>query len=132
MILFVLPRAGSISPWSSKATDIARICNLNEVVDRIERGVLFALTLDNPEADISPFIHLLHDRMTQSVHINALPSAEDIFHTSSTTKRRPLTTVDLLSHSTHEDRVSVLQQANVDLGLALSGSDIEYLGTFLV
>ncbi|KAK1231584.1 phosphoribosylformylglycinamidine synthase [Marasmius sp. AFHP31] len=127
LTLFVLPRAGSISPWSSKATDISRICNLSQVVERIERGILFVLTLDTPRPDISSFVHLLHDRMTQSVHINALPPAEDIFNTSSTTKRKPLTTIDLLSHSSHEERVSVLQKANVDLGLALSGSDIEYL-----
>ncbi|KAL0577133.1 phosphoribosylformylglycinamidine synthase [Marasmius crinis-equi] len=128
LTLYILPRPGSISPWSSKATDIARICNLGGIVERIERGVLFVVSAAGDKTvNISPFVHLLHDRMTQAVHPNALPSAEEIFHSSSNTKRKPLTTVDLLSHKTHEAKVSVLQKANVDLGLALSGSDIEYL-----
>ncbi|KAG7089486.1 hypothetical protein E1B28_011166 [Marasmius oreades] len=132
LLLFVLPRPGSISPWSSKATDIAGICNLGCVIQRIERGVVFLLTFNDDAketevVDISPFAPHLHDRMTQSIHRNILPPSEEIFHTSSMTKRKPLTTIDLLSHNTREGRVSVLRQANVDLGLALSDSDVEYL-----
>src|SRR5690606_28170988 len=63
--LFIVPRLGTISPWSSKATDIARICGLSNV-RRLERGR--RVVLDAPDSmDVSPLLPLLHDRMTESV-----------------------------------------------------------------
>jgi hypothetical protein len=60
-LVLVVPRLGTISPWSSKASDIARNCGL-ELVRRIERGTVFYI--EGTKTDLS---HLLHDRMTQTV-----------------------------------------------------------------
>jgi phosphoribosylformylglycinamidine synthase len=68
LLLYVVPRKGTISPWSSKATSIAAVCGLKDVVARIERGVLFSLVFDGEyksEDDGYPFADVLHDRMTQ-------------------------------------------------------------------
>jgi phosphoribosylformylglycinamidine synthase len=67
-LLCVVPRKGTISPWSSKATSIAHVCGLEKEVQRIERGVLFSLVFDgqhkNPQGPYL-FADILHDRMTQ-------------------------------------------------------------------
>ncbi len=66
--IIVLPRLGTISPWSSKATDIAHNCGL-AAVSRIERGVTYTLA-GEPEPireQLAPVAALLHDRMTESV-----------------------------------------------------------------
>lgn len=68
LLLYVVPRKGTISPWSSKATSIAVVCGLADVVQRIERGVLIALQFDGPYQNPQgpyPFADALHDRMTQ-------------------------------------------------------------------
>lgn len=127
-IVFVLPRAGSISPWSSKATDISRICNLGEHIERLERGFVFVFETTSGRAltqdDLQSFAHLLHDRMTQAVHLT-VPPADTIFSHKSVS---PLRTVDLLaqdpSGGTARDR---LVAANKELGLALSVDEIDYL-----
>src|SRR5881394_222503 len=64
--LLVVPRIGTISPWSSKATDIARICGL-AAVRRIERGTLYILDIALDAAQRERIAALLHDRMTESV-----------------------------------------------------------------
>jgi phosphoribosylformylglycinamidine synthase len=64
--LLVVPRVGTISPWSSKATDIARICGL-AAVRRIERGTLYSLDATLDAAQRERVAALLHDRMTDSV-----------------------------------------------------------------
>ncbi|KZV93420.1 phosphoribosylformylglycinamidin [Exidia glandulosa HHB12029] len=120
--VYVFPRPGSISPWSSKATDIARICNLGPVVSRLERGVIFRLSLIDGTSltldSISPISHLLHDRMTQVVYL-AQPA--DDAHTAAP---RPLRTVQLHDAADAQAR---LVEANRDLGLALSADEITYL-----
>jgi len=68
LLLYVVPRKGTISPWSSKATSITAVCGLGEVVQRIERGVLISLVFDGEYKDSEgpyPFADALHDRMTQ-------------------------------------------------------------------
>jgi phosphoribosylformylglycinamidine synthase len=74
LLLWVSPRKGTISPWSSKATSIAIVCGLGNVLDRIERGVLFSLTFDGPfDASAGlPFADAIHDRMTEVRWIAAL------------------------------------------------------------
>lgn len=127
-VVFVLPRAGSISPWSSKATDISRICNLGDHIERLERGFVFVFETTSGRAltqhDLQSFAHLLHDRMTQAVHLT-VPPADTIFAHKSVS---PLRTVDLLaqdpSGATARDR---LVAANKELGLALSADEIDYL-----
>jgi phosphoribosylformylglycinamidine synthase len=109
---YVLPRPGTISPWASKATDIAHNCGLNQV-NRIERGILY--TIDTP--DEVP-LELLHDRMIEAVFDN-LDDCAALFQTH---QPRPLNEIDTL-HQGH----SALVQANIDLGLALSPDEIDYL-----
>ena len=108
----VLPRAGTISAWSSKASDIFRICGMDKV-KRVERGVRwFAAT-----ADASWDPALLHDRMTQTL------LREESFDAVFTSEApREVATVSLSG-----DGFAALDDANVALGLALSGEEIAYL-----
>jgi len=112
---WVLPRLGTISPWSSKATDILHVCGLTQI-ERIERGILWAFTGINglPAAAIA----LLHDRMTESV-LSGLDEAAGLF---SHEAPRPLKTTPILVAGRE-----ALVQANSDLGLALSDDEIDYL-----
>ncbi|KAG8970331.1 hypothetical protein FRC03_009604 [Tulasnella sp. 419] len=127
-VLYVIPRAGAISPWSSKATDISRICDLHQNIARIERGIAYSLTTsDNSllsDDELSRIHPLVHDRMTQAVfHRPILPT--DLF-THSTPS--PLRTVDLLSGGLNEEQAKErLKDANRALGLALTLDEIEYL-----
>lgn len=65
VLVYVSPRKGTISPWSSKATSIAHVCGLDKFVERIERGVLFGFTIKGGVLDVKVFADQLHDRMTQ-------------------------------------------------------------------
>jgi phosphoribosylformylglycinamidine synthase len=126
--LFVVPRLGSISPWSSKATDIASLCNLRGHISRLERGRVYVFQLDETQTlapeDIRSFVHLIHDRMTQIV-VQKLPEQESIFAHSSPA---PLRTIDLISASengtTAHERMMV---SNKELGLALASDEVDYL-----
>lgn len=109
----VIPRLGTISPWSSKATDIAHNAGLSDV-RRIERGMLYYIDSTKRE-EIAP---LLHDRMTEVV-LDSVQSAEDMF---STPKSRPLIVVDVLKGG-----AEALRKANLEQGLALSDDEIGYL-----
>jgi phosphoribosylformylglycinamidine synthase len=70
--LYVVPRPGTISPWSSKATDIARACDITGV-ERIERGICYGLKFNGKVtgADVLALSHLLFDRMTEAVFVSA-------------------------------------------------------------
>jgi phosphoribosylformylglycinamidine synthase len=109
----VVPRQGTISPWSSKATDIFRICDLHKVL-RVERGVRWYL---NPAASQEQDLGGLYDRMTERlVYEDALDS---VFQDA---EPRSLTMVAVLA----EGRAA-LEQANASLGLALSDDEVDYL-----
>ena len=109
---YVVPRPGTISPWASKATDIAHNCGLNQV-NRIERGILFTIaTPDEVPVDF------LHDRMIEAVFAN-LDDCASLFEVH---QPRPLQQIDTTGQG-H----SALVQANGDLGLALSSDEIDYL-----
>jgi len=117
-LILVVPRPGTVSPWSSKATDIAHNCGLHDIA-RIERGLAFyvedvQLTADQREQVAA----LLHDRMTEVV-LDSEEQAEVLFQQA---EPRALTSVDVLGGG-HK----ALQEANVALGLALSEDEIEYL-----
>ena len=124
--MYVLPRPGSISPWSSKATDIARMCHLGDYVQRLERGVYFHATLSNgsplSENDWKRISYLLYDRMTQ-VSQSDPPAESDIVFAA---QPRPLRTIPLSSLPPNEAK-RALQEANVTLGLALTEDEIDYL-----
>ncbi|WHP32547.1 phosphoribosylformylglycinamidine synthase [Trabulsiella odontotermitis] len=117
-LLLVTPRPGTISPWSSKATDIARNCGLSQVV-RLERGVAWyvdASTLTPEQWDA--VAAELHDRMMESV-FTSLDEAEKLFAHH---QPAPVTAVDLLGQGRQ-----ALIDANQRLGLALADDEIEYL-----
>ena len=120
--LLVVPRLGTISPWSSKATDIAQHCALPQV-ERIERGVAYYFKTRNgkalTETERKAILPLLHDRMTESVLDNINGVAEKIFQHGTP---QPLSTVDILKGGK-----TALEAANRQLGLALSADEIEYL-----
>jgi phosphoribosylformylglycinamidine synthase len=117
----VLPRPGTISPWSSKATDIAHNCGL-AAVNRIERGVVFEVASAHGgppgSADRNALLPLIHDRMTEAV-FDSLDDAALLF---SHFAPRPLTTIPLL-----EQGKVALETANAELGLALAPDEIDYL-----
>jgi phosphoribosylformylglycinamidine synthase len=117
--LLVVPRFGTVSPWSSKATDIAHVCGL-AVVRRIERGVAWFVASPQRlgDAEWAAVGALVHDRMTESVLRDA-NAAEALFSHASP---QPLRTVPLL-----EGGAAALEAANVELGLALAADEVEYL-----
>ena len=116
-LILVVPRPGTISPWSSKATDIAHVCGL-ENIERIERGVVYYLEGSLEEKDLAEASRLLHDRMTESVFYD-LDEAEALFLHA---EPRPFISVDILNGGRE-----ALVNANGELGLALSDDEIDYL-----
>ena len=116
--VFTLPRFGTTSPWSSKATDIAKVCGLTSI-EKIERGVVFTLALkDKDSAPSKEAIEMLYDRMTEVI-ITDLKQAKEIF---SSLEPQPFSDVDILS-----DGKKALETANIELGLALNNDEIDYL-----
>ncbi len=117
--LFTVPRPGTISPWSSKATDIAHACGL-DTIERIERGICYGLLLkaDPGKASLAAVGRHLFDRMTETL-IEKGDQAEMLFEAHAPL---PLGTIPLL-----KEGPDALVRANSELGLALSADEIEYL-----
>ncbi len=127
LLQVIAPRPGTISPWSSKATDIARLCGL-AAVQRIERVIAYTFDVDPPGSRF-PFSPLdagqlkvlrpfLHDRMTQAV-LGDLEACAALFKHE---QPRPLGTVPVLATGR-----AALVSANSYLGLALAADEIDYL-----
>lgn len=118
-LFLVTPRAGTISPWASKATDIAHNCGLT-VVERIERGVAYAVQASAPlsDSDQQKITAALHDRMTEMV----LSDPQEAIVLFNVAEPEALRYVDISG-----DAKAALAQANRDWGLALSTDEIEYL-----
>ena len=116
-LFLVIPRFGTISPWSSKASDIARNCGLAKI-ERLERGIAYYVSGELSAADQQAVAAVLHDRMTQLV-LGALEEAAGLF---SHAEPKPLTAVDVLGGGR-----AALAKANVELGLALAEDEIDYL-----
>lgn len=120
-LFLVLPRFGTISPWSSRATDIAQHCGLDNTL-RIERGVAYYLA----KQDGQPFTEqqrkqvqaLICDRMTETV-VHQFEQAQALYHQG---QPKPLSSVDIL-----QGGKAALEQANQALGLALSPDEVDYL-----
>lgn len=128
-LIVVAPRLGTVSPWASKATDIAHNCGLP--IRRVERVTEVRLTLKAgligtltggakplTEQELQAAAALLHDRMTESV----LPSREEARRLFDDKQGAPLERVDVLGRGR-----AALDEANVTFGLALSDDEIEYL-----
>ncbi len=115
--ILVTPRLGTISPWSSKATDIAHNCGFDKIV-RIERGTMFSLDTKSLDAATrEAVLAVLHDRMTESV-LDNVDAAALFAHYSP----QPLSSVDVVGGGR-----AALVSANSELGLALSEDEIDYL-----
>jgi phosphoribosylformylglycinamidine synthase len=123
-LIVIMPRLGTVSPWASKATDIARNCGLN--VRRVERvmhvrvelkkGLLKKSVLSQEE--LSTIAALLHDRMTESVAFEP-QAALALFNEL---PEQPMLSVDVLGQGR-----AALEQANTQFGLALASDEIDYL-----
>jgi phosphoribosylformylglycinamidine synthase len=116
-LFLVLPRFGTISPWSSKASDIARNCGLAKI-QRLERGIAYYVAGELSDAEAELVAAALHDRMTQLV-LGNLEQAAGLF---SHAEPKPLTAVDVLNGGR-----AALEHANSELGLALADDEIDYL-----
>jgi phosphoribosylformylglycinamidine synthase len=117
--VLVVPRPGTISPWASKATDIAHVCGL-EFVQRIERGIEYRVDVDGP-LERDAWLGLaapLYDRMTET----ALPDFDGARRLFESHEPRPLRRIPL-----GEAGRPALEAANRQMGLALSADEIDYL-----
>jgi phosphoribosylformylglycinamidine synthase len=116
--VLVVPRAGTISPWSSKATDIAQVCGL-AAVRRLERGIEYRLRAARPlgPAQLMRLAPVLLDRMTEMALLDPAEAAR-LFAQA---PPRPLARVSLARGR------EALEEANQALGLALSADEIDYL-----
>ncbi|HSN18891.1 MAG TPA: phosphoribosylformylglycinamidine synthase [Gammaproteobacteria bacterium] len=118
-MVLVVPRLGTVSPWASKATDIAHSCGLKKI-RRIERGTAFYLHVA-AGLDAQAFTGaaaLLHDRMTQSILRDTADAVQLFAHT----RPAPLKSVDLMAGGRQ-----ALVDANREYGFALSDDEIDYL-----
>ena len=118
-LLVVAPRPGTISPWSSKATDILQVSGLANV-RRIERATTYSLKLNTAltQEQHQRVADILHDRMTETV-FDKLEDTQVLFNEA---EPAALAEIDI-----HVNAGSELKKANVALGLALSADEIEYL-----
>ncbi len=123
-LVVVAPRLGTVSPWASKATDIAHNCGL--AVHRVERVVEYRLTLKSgllgknalTTEQLGQVAALLHDRMTES----AVATRDEACALFTELHPAPMEHVDVLAGGR-----AALEQANVQFGLALAEDEIEYL-----
>ncbi|MFP6844455.1 MAG: phosphoribosylformylglycinamidine synthase [Thalassolituus sp.] len=112
----VIPRFGTISPWSSKATDIAHNCGLGNVL-RLERGITYYVEgISAAEREVAAAV--LHDRMVETVLENSEGAGAMFSHA----QPAPLTEIDLLGGGRE-----ALVAADQNLGLALADDEIDYL-----
>jgi phosphoribosylformylglycinamidine synthase len=120
-LLLVTPRPGTISPWASKATDIAHSCGL-ESIERIERGVAYRIATRREKplsgTDRAALLPLIHDRMTEAVFVS-LDDARQLF---THFEPRPLQKIELARGGR-----AAIQEADAAMGLALSSDEIDYL-----
>ncbi|MCA0294197.1 MAG: phosphoribosylformylglycinamidine synthase [Actinobacteria bacterium] len=119
-VVAVAPRLGTLSPWASKATDIAHNCGV--AVRRVERVVEYTLALDAPltPQEWDACADLLHDRMTESAFGDVAASAA-LF---AEREAEPMAHVDVLGRGR-----AAIEEANTTFGLALSDDEIDYLVT---
>ena len=114
---YVTPRKGTISPWSSKATDIFRNCGLKGIA-RVERGIRYCISAQAAKMaalPVSKGIGALYDRMTEGVYTDL----DDLFDCP---PPKPGVTFDVLGRG-----VEAIREANVSLGLAISEPEMQYL-----
>ena len=113
--IVVIPRLGTISPWSSKATDIMHLCDMTQI-KRIERAVVYHF--DAKIKNQSAVLACVVDKMTES-ELSSIDEANTIFDNF---EPRPFSNVDILNQGK-----TALEKTNIELGLALSDGEIDYL-----
>ncbi|KAJ1958279.1 phosphoribosylformylglycinamidine synthase, partial [Linderina pennispora] len=149
--IWVLPRRGTISPWSSKATDIFRLCGLGDIVRRVERGTVYQIEFDLDVVDNvdvmanSDLANAISDRMTETLY-DGCPAATVVFEQAPPRKLRqvPVRGAEA-SHVVEEiesieaaataateiastqQAIELLSRANREQGLALADDEIAYL-----
>lgn len=116
-LILVTPRPGTISPWASKATDIAHNCGLKQV-HRVERGIAYYIEGELSAEQLAQATALLHDRMTEATHTE-LEAAAQLFRNDSP---REMSSVDILGGGRE-----ALAAANIEQGFALADDEIDYL-----
>jgi len=113
----ISPRIGTISPWSSKASDICKLCGLS-IVSRLERGINYHFDRLINDQELVTILELVMDKMTES-HLEDINDSDLLFNEF---KPNEFNSIDILSHGK-----SAIIQANTELGLALSEREINYL-----
>jgi len=113
--IWIAPRTGTQSPWSSKATDILRNTGFDNIT-RIERARVVRVT--NPH-DLKPLAGALHDRMTESVFFDGEYQLREMF---APRQEKPLAHIDILTHG-----ANAIAEADRELGLSLAPDEIDYL-----
>jgi phosphoribosylformylglycinamidine synthase len=116
--ILVVPRLGTISPWASKATEIARHCDLPLL--RLERGVEYSWSSKKKLSEVQNqlIFSVLHDRMTESIFFDSTKASE----LYQTLEDKFFQRIDIISGGS-----KALEEANISMGLALSRDEIEYL-----
>jgi phosphoribosylformylglycinamidine synthase len=115
--IFVIPRFGTISPWSSKATDILHACGLIEL-SRIERGKLYQFKFSSRDVDFGAILPFIHDQMVETCCFQ-VASLNKIF------AHHPPTLNEVIPFL--EKGIAAINEANMRLGLMLSAKDVQYL-----
>ena len=115
--IIVIPRIGTISPWSSKATDIFKLCSLHEI-RRIERGIIYHFSRKIKTEELEAILSYVMDRMTES-HLKDISDSSLLFDKLKPNSYR---SIDIL-----KEGKSAIIKANIELGLALSDGEIDYL-----
>lgn len=119
---YISPRTGTISPWSSKATNIAHVCGYQEIVKRVERSSVVTIALrGEPPAFPPPFANELYDRMIEDLS----PDPPDLHAMFAEHAPTPAKSIPLFGQGVGARKL--LNQANTELGLALDSSEIDYL-----
>ena len=113
----ISPRIGTISPWSSKASDICKLCGLS-VISRVERGINYHFDRKINAQELIIILELVMDKMTES-HLREINESDLLF---SEFKPNEFNSIDILTFGK-----SAITDANNELGLALSESEINYL-----
>ncbi|WP_372760165.1 phosphoribosylformylglycinamidine synthase [Pseudoalteromonas sp.] len=116
-LVLVTPRPGTISPWASKATDIAHNCGLKQV-HRVERGIAYYVEGELTAEQLAAVTALLHDRMTEAT-LSQFEDAAQLFRSDAP---REMSSVDIIGGGRE-----ALATANVEQGFALADDEIDYL-----
>ncbi len=113
----ISPRIGTISPWSSKASEICKLCGLSDI-KRVERGITYHFNRRTNDKELKAILEFVMDKMTES-YLENIEESKLLFNEL---KPRNFNSIDILNNGE-----SAIFKANIELGLALSDSEINYL-----